>query len=75
MGDEYICSKDGLVRRDIGEGIVEDKDVIVFIVVTDDAVDVSLIKSLLSSEGDARVVICTIVSTDDDEGDREGSRR
>jgi hypothetical protein len=55
--------------------MVEDKDVTVFVVVTDDAVDVSLIKSLLSSEGDARVVICTIVSTEDDEGDGEGSRR
>ena len=53
--------------------MVEDKDVTVFVVVTDDDADVSLIKSLLSSEGDARVVICTIVSTDDDEG--EGSRR
>jgi hypothetical protein len=53
----------------------EDKDVTVFVVDTDEAVDVSLIKSLLSSEGDARVVICTIVSTEDDEGDGEGSCR
>jgi hypothetical protein len=53
----------------------EDKDVTVFFVDTDEAVDVSLIKSLLSSEGDARVVICTIVSTEDDEGDGEGSCR
>ena len=55
--------------------MVEDKDVTVFVVVTDDAADVSLIKSLLSSEGDAHVVICTIVSTEDDEGDGEGSCR
>ena len=57
--------------------MVEDNDVTVFaVVVTDDAVDVSLMKSLVSSEGDARVVICTIVSTEDDEDDGgEGSRR
>ena len=55
---------------------MDDKDVTVFVVVTDEAVDVSLIKSLLSSEGDVRVAICTIVSTeDDDEGDGEGSCR
>jgi hypothetical protein len=54
--------------------MVEDKDVTVLVVVTDDAADVSLIKSLLSREGDARVVICTIVSIEEDEGDREGSR-
>jgi hypothetical protein len=54
--------------------MVEDNDVTVFVVVTDDAADVSLMKSLLSNEGDARVVICTIVSTEDDEGDGEGSR-
>ena len=53
--------------------MVEAKDVTVFVVVTDEAVDVSLIKSLVSSEGDARVVICTIVSTEDDEDDDEGS--
>lgn len=58
--------------------MVEDNDVTVFaVVVTDEAVDVSLMKSLVSSEGDARVVICTIVSTedDDDDGGGEGSRR
>jgi len=55
--------------------MVEAKDVTVLVVVTDDTEDVSLIKSLLSSEGDARVVICTIVSTEDDEGDGDGSRR
>lgn len=55
--------------------MVEAKDVIVFVVVViEDAVDVSLIKSLLSMEGDARVVSCTIVSTEEDEGDGEGSR-
>ena len=55
---------------------MDDKDVTVFVVVTDEAVDVSLIKSLLSSVGDVHVVICTIVSTeDDDEGDGEGSCR
>jgi hypothetical protein len=55
--------------------MVEAKDVTVLTVVTDDAVDVSLIKSLFSAEGDARVVSCTIVSTEDDEGDRDDSRR
>lgn len=55
--------------------MVEAKDVTVLDVVTDDAVDVSLIKSLLSREGDARVVSCTIVSTEDDDGEGEGSRR
>jgi hypothetical protein len=55
--------------------MIEDKDVTVFVVVTDDAVDVSLIKSLPSREGDARVVSCIIVSTEDEEGDRESSRR
>jgi hypothetical protein len=55
--------------------MVEVKEVTVLVVVTDDAVDVSLIKSLLSSDGDARFVKCTIVSTEDDEGDGEGSRR
>ena len=34
----------------------------------------SLIKSLLSNDGDARVVIWTTVSTEEDEGVREGSR-
>jgi len=49
--------------------------IVLAVVVIDDAAEVSLIKSLLSIEGDARAAICTIVSTDDDEGDREGSRR
>ena len=49
-------------------------DVTVLAVVMEDAADVSLIKSLLSNDGDARVVICTIVSTEDDEGVREFSR-
>lgn len=45
---------------------MEERDVNVFVVVTDDAVDVSLIKSLTSSGDDTRAVTCIIVSTDDD---------
>ena len=52
---------------------MEDKDVTVLLVVIEDAADVSLMKSLPSSEGEARFVICTIVSIDEDEGDGEGS--
>lgn len=54
--------------------MVEHRDVIVFVVVViDEAADVSLIKSLLSIEGEVRLVMCIIVSIDDVEGVREGS--
>lgn len=53
--------------------MVEPRDVTVFVVVTDDAADVSLIKSLLSIEGEVRLVICIIVSIEDVEGERQGS--
>jgi hypothetical protein len=74
---EQRCSKVVLARRDNRfEGTVEDKDVSVFVVVTEDAADVSLIKSLLSSEGDVRaLVICMAASIDDDDGVGEGMCR
>lgn len=70
---EQILSQIGLFRR---EGVLEAKDGIVFVVVMviDDAVDMSLIKSLLSYEGEVRVVICNAESNEDDDGVGDGSR-
>ena len=62
-----------LVLRHICLGIFDDTDVNVFVAVTDDAVDVSLIKSLLSSEGDASVIVETFLSIGDGDEDDEGS--
>lgn len=59
--------------------IPEDKDVnvLAWLLVIDDAIEVSLIKSLLSNDGDARVLLFdmgVVMSIDDKDGEGIGER-